>query len=181
MIRFGYVMATCFAAVGVALSAFIPTQLKFVWNSSASTPIGLYTIDPVARLEVADLVAIDAPELLATFLAERGYLPRGVPLLKRVLALPGQEVCRNGRTISVDGIDMAEALDHDRLGRILPSWQGCHIIATGEVFLMNWQVRDSLDGRYFGPMPASSIIGRATPLYTDEEGDCQFEWRAPKR
>ena len=28
-----------------------------------------------------------------------GYLPTGVPMLKRVLALPGQTVCRNGRTI----------------------------------------------------------------------------------
>ena len=48
-------------------------------------------------------------------------------------------------------------------------------------FLMNWQVRDSLDGRYFGPLPASSVIGRATPLYTDEDGDDRFVWRAPTR
>ena len=30
---------------------------------------------------------------------------------------------------------------------------------------MNWEVRDSLDGRYFGPLPASAVIGRATPLH----------------
>ena len=46
---------------------------------------------------------------------------------------------------------------------------------------MNWQVRDSLDGRYFGPLPASAVIGRATPLYTDEDGDSRFVWRAPTR
>jgi len=33
-----------------------------------------------------------------------------------------------------------------------PSWQGCRVIAVGEIFLMNGQVRDSLDGRYFGPV-----------------------------
>ena len=38
---------------------------------------------------------------------------------------------------------------------------------------------DSLDGRYFGPIPASSVIGRALPLWTDEEGDGRFVWRAP--
>jgi len=34
---------------------------------------------------------------------------------------------------------------------------------------MNWQSADSLDGRYFGLLPASAIIGKAVPLWTDEE------------
>ena len=46
---------------------------------------------------------------------------------------------------------------------------------------MNRQVRDSLDGRYFGPLPATAIIGRAIPLWTDEAGDGRFVWRAPTR
>ena len=83
--------------------------------------------------------------------------------------MPGQTVCRTGRTITVDGIAMGEALDHDRRGRALPVWQGCRVIAAGEVFLMNWQSEDSFDGRYFGPLPASTIVGRADPLWTREE------------
>ena len=43
---------------------------------------------------------------------------------------------------------------------------------------MNPGVPDSLDGRYFGPLPASSIIGRAVPLWTDEGHDGRFVWRA---
>ena len=50
------------------------------------------------------------PNSLATFLAEGGYLPRGVSLIKRILALPGQTVCRNGLAISVDAITMGTAL-----------------------------------------------------------------------
>ncbi len=46
---------------------------------------------------------------------------------------------------------------------------------------MNWQVRDCLDGRYFGPLPASAVIGRAIPLYTDEDGDGRFVRRALTR
>jgi type IV secretory pathway protease TraF len=102
-----------------------------------------------------------------------------VPLLKRVLGVPGQLVCRLRSTITVDGIEMGEALERDSLGRALPVWQGCRTVRDGEIFLMNWDVRDSLDGRYFGPIPASSVIGRATPLWTDEEGDGRNEWRAP--
>ncbi len=54
-------------------------------------------------------------------------------------------------------------------------------IQTGEVFLMNWQVRDSLDGRYFGLTSTDRIIGHAVPLWTDEGGNGRFEWRAPTR
>ncbi|CAL8980547.1 hypothetical protein RHODGE_RHODGE_01373 [Rhodoplanes serenus] len=181
MTRFGYVMTTYFAAMSIGVGSFVPVTPRLIWNASASMPIGFYTIAPADRLEVTDLVVVNAPEPLSSFLAERHYLPRGVPLLKRVAGLPRQEVCRHGMHVTVDGIDMGDALVRDRLGRQLPIWQGCRRIADGEVFLMNWWVEDSLDGRYFGPLPASAIVGHALPLWTDEEGTGQFEWRAPTR
>ncbi len=181
MTRFGYVMTTCFAVMLIGGLSFIHIAPKLIWNASASTPIGLYSIDRSPRLDVTDLVAVAAPEPLASFLAERGYLPRGVPLMKRVAGLPGQQVCRTGARITVDGITMGAALPHDRLGRDLPVWQGCRRIADGEIFLMNWSVEDSLDGRYFGPISTRSIIGRATPVWTDEDGSGRFEWRAAMR
>jgi conjugative transfer signal peptidase TraF len=141
---------------------------RFVWNASESLPIGLYSVEPVGQLTVTNLVVATPPQPLAAFLAQRGYLPFGVPLIKRILALPGQSVCRNERTISVDGIEMGTALAHDRLGRALPVWQGCQAISQGEIFLMNWDEPASLDGRYFGPIPFSAIIGRAKPLWTFE-------------
>jgi type IV secretory pathway protease TraF len=76
-----------------------------------------------------------------------------VPLLKRVAAQTGQRVRRTGLAITVDGVPMGDALDRDRRGRSLPVWQGYRLVAAGELFLMNWHVRDSLDGRYFGRFP----------------------------
>lgn len=142
---------------------------RFVWNASESVPIGLYSVEPVGQLTVTNLVVAAPPQPLAALLAERGYLPLGVPLIKRILALPGQSVCRNERTISVNGIEMGTALAHDRRGRALPVWQGCQAISQSEIFLMNWDEPASLDGRYFGPIPFSAIIGRAKPLWTFEE------------
>jgi conjugative transfer signal peptidase TraF len=155
-------------AVLVAPIVAEPVPL-YVWNASESVPLGLYRLRPADRLFVAELVAIKPPEPLATFLDLSGYLPVGIPMLKRVLALPGQTVCRDGRTISVDQIDMGEARERDSRGRPLPVWHGCRVVGEDELFLMNWQSKDSLDGRYFGPIAASAVIGHAFPVWIGEE------------
>ena len=158
------------AAVTLVLATIGTRPLpRFVWNASESVPVGLYFLRPAGRLAVTDLVAVLPPESLATFLADGDYLPRGVPLLKRVLALPGQTVCRVEFTITVDQIEMGAARERDSRDRRLPTWQGCRVVADGEVFLMNWQSAASLDGRYFGVLPMSAIIGKAEPLWTGEE------------
>jgi conjugative transfer signal peptidase TraF len=164
--RFGYVMTTYFALLGFAIATIFPVSPRFIWNASASVPIGLYAIRPAGALHVTELVVIQPPAALANFLDERRYLPKGVLMLKRILARPGQTVCRTEHTITVDRIAMGEALDQDRTGKALPAWR---VVADDEVFLMNWQSKDSFDGRYFGLLPASSIIGRADPLWTREE------------
>ena len=44
MTRFGYVMATYFATMGIAIVSFVQMPLRLVWNASASVPIGLYDL-----------------------------------------------------------------------------------------------------------------------------------------
>lgn len=155
-------------AVLVAAPGWIGHRPLFIWNASASVPTGLYSAEPTNRIGAADIAVVMPPEALASFLAERGYLPNGVPLLKHVLALGGATVCRQGSTIIVRGVTFGHALERDSRGRALPVWQGCRIIADDEVFLMNWDAADSFDGRYFGPLPLTSIIGRAVPLWTTD-------------
>lgn len=167
--RSATLLAMVFGVAVVALTIGPKPTPRLVWNASESVPIGLYTVDPAGRLAVTNLVVAMPSEPLASSLAERGYVPLGVPLIKRILGLPGQTVCRNELTISVDGIEMGMALTRDRRGRPLPVWQGCQAIAQGELFLMNWDEPASFDGRYFGPIPSSAIVGRATPLWTFEE------------
>jgi type IV secretory pathway protease TraF len=48
-----------------------------LWNASASVPIGLYSVEPIDKLAVTNLVVAILPNSLATFLAERGYVPLG--------------------------------------------------------------------------------------------------------
>ena len=160
---------TAIVATGLLLSTIGRTTPRYIWNASNSVPIGLYRVQPATQLTVTELVAVQPPDLLAAFHDLNGYLPIGVPMLKRVLALPGQTVCRNGLTVVIDGIDIGDARERDGRGRPLPAWHGCRVIAEGDVFVMNWQSEDSLDGRYFGPLPASAVIGKAMPVWTYEE------------
>lgn len=158
-----------FAAVALLLSTLGEASPRYIWNASNSVPIGLYRIRPAGTLAVTELVAVRPPDMLAVFLDLNGYLPVGVPMLKRVLALPGQTVCRNGLLIAVDGVEIGQARERDGRNRPLPIWQGCRVLGEDQVFLMNWQSESSLDSRYFGPLPISAVIGHAVPLWTTEE------------
>jgi len=165
MTRSTYLVAGAIAALGViAPMAWRPLP-RLIWNASASVPIGLYVVRPAAPLRLGELVAVTPPPTLAELFARRRYLPQGVPLLKHIAALPGQILCRKGVTVTVDGATLGRALPHDRLGRPLPTWRGCFAIPPGQVFLLNRRPPDSLDGRYFGALSVSAIIGRADPLW----------------
>ncbi|MGX9147855.1 S26 family signal peptidase [Mesorhizobium sp. 128a] len=151
--------------VAPALSGHTPW---LIWNASASAPIGLYRIEQGGTPKVGDLAVVMPSEALAGFLAERLYLPRGVPLLKHVLALGGETVCRRGATIIAHSKIYGAALEHDSKGRPLPVWRGCRVLSDGEVFLMNWGATDSFDSRYFGPLQITNIVGRAVPIWTPD-------------
>ncbi|MFT9159640.1 MAG: S26 family signal peptidase [Acetobacter sp.] len=156
---------TYFVVLVVGASAAIHVAPRLLWNETASVPVGLYRVWPGSALHVGDIAAIRLPDQLALLLAKRGYLPFGVPLLKPVAALPGQNVCRAKTAISIGGAHVGDALDSDHRGRPLPVWQGCHRLSPSEIFVMNPAEPRSLDGRYFGPLPASAVIGRAVPLW----------------
>jgi len=66
------------AAVLVVSMIAVRPAPRYIWNASESVPIGLYRLHPTGRLAVTQLVAVEPPEPLATFLAGRRYLPRGI-------------------------------------------------------------------------------------------------------
>lgn len=181
MTRIATMLVTAFSSFTLGTSAFVDPPRMLIWNASASAPIGFYAVQATDDLEVTDLVAVTAPPLIAEFMADRGYLPMGVPMLKRVLALPGQTVCRDGLDIIAYDSTIGRARERDNAGRKMPVWRGCRRIGDDELFLMNFDIPDSVDGRYFGPFPRASVIGRVLPVWTDEAGDGRFQWRAATR
>jgi conjugative transfer signal peptidase TraF len=154
-------VALALGAVACALLSWRPSPPRLMWNTTSSVPIGAYWLRPPDALRVGDIVAVDPPPPVARWLATRGLLPAGVPLLKPVAGLPGQVVCRTGDLVTIDGKAIGQARERDRLGRPLPRWSGCHRLAQDELFLMNAQTAASFDGRYFGVTRRADVQARA--------------------
>lgn len=181
MTRLGYVLVTVIIAeVFIALFAavaWLAPQPRLLWNATVSAPIGLYRLDPGDKPVVGDMVAYRPSPALARFMAERHYLPIGVPLLKHMAARPGATICRRDAAVTSDGRMVAVARAIDSHGRPLPVWRGCRVLRADQLFLLN-PAPDSLDGRYFGPVPASGLIARATPILTRSAPDAPLLWRS---
>ena len=180
MIRAHFLFAGVVGTASLA-TLTVPVSRFAVWNATASVPTGLYAIRGKANLHVGERIGIEPPPELRGLLAERGYLPTGVLLIKRIAAVSGQRVCRFGHGVTIDGDFAGVARARDSRGRLLPAWFGCRKLRSGELFVMNPAAPDSFDGRYFGALSRDTVIGRATPVWTDEAGDGHRVWFANPR
>lgn len=157
------VLSACGLAA-LAWASFVTPSAHVVYNPSNSVPVGWYRIETADSLHVGSIVLARLPAEPAALAAQRGYLPPHIPLLKRVGAVAPQHVCIVAGVVRIDGVPVAAVLRADRLGRSLPSWQQCRLLAAGELFLLSVTNPASFDSRYFGPIAASSVIGMAQPI-----------------
>lgn len=157
----------------LAWASFATPWVHVVYNPSNSVPVGWYRIEPINSpadsLHVGSIVLARLPAEPAALAAQRGYLPPHVPLLKRVGAVAPQHVCIVNGVVRIDGVPVAAVLQADRLGRPLPSWPQCRALAEGELFLLSATNPASFDSRYFGPIAVSAVIGRAQPIYLEQQ------------
>ncbi len=84
------VFTTCCSNRSCSFGRSARAPPRYIWNASKSVPIGLYRLQPMTNVGRHRTCRGSATRTLATFLDRNGYLPSGVPMLKRVLALPGQ-------------------------------------------------------------------------------------------
>jgi conjugative transfer signal peptidase TraF len=150
--------------VAVLASAYATPALRLVFNPSDSAPRGWYAVRPMDPVRRGDYIVARLPQDVAMFAAERGYVPSSIPVLKRVAAVSEQHVCLHSGLVYVDGVAIASTLDRDGIGRPLTAWQHCRWLLAGELFLMNSTAQASFDSRYFGPIDASFVRGRAIRL-----------------
>lgn len=142
-------------------------------NLTPSEPLGLWRILPLGpKIRVGDLVFICPPATEPMRLArERGYLRGGLcpsgyaPLIKTVVGIEGQRADL-GHNVRIDGepIPQSNLVGRDGKGQLISSARA-GVIPVGNVFLHS-DFAGSFDSRYFGPIPASGILGLAQEVWT---------------
>jgi conjugative transfer signal peptidase TraF len=157
----------CLGAVALAAlgcSALVPKHPRLVWNTTASTPVGLYTTLRGSPRR-GELALIDPPRRVRALAVARGYLTQRSLLIKPVAALGGDRICRVGFTVWISGHKVATARVADAQRRRLPIWRGCQVLSPGQIFVLGLAT-DSFDSRYFGPIDARYVVGVAVPVWT---------------
>ena len=156
--------AVLLALSGLAFAGFAEHRPVLFYNPTDSAPIGFWLLDDDAEPALGDWVMAEIPERFRDFVLARRYVPDGVPLLKRVVAMAGDHVCARGNSIFVNGIAMANIPTRDSLHRVLQGWRGCQVLQAHQFMLLNAHPI-SLDSRLFGPILSTDIMGVAHPIF----------------
>ena len=158
--------------LGLALVGALSALAGVRVNTSYSLPLGLYvrTGDPHAQL-----IEFCPLEPFAHESSVRGYRTRGtacsdgaVPLLKPVVAVPGDRVALSSDGIAVNGrlLPQTAPLARDAKGRLLHAWPfGTYIVNAETVWVASTYNRGSYDSRYMGPININQIRARLRPLW----------------
>lgn len=159
--------------VGLAAGLALLHQFGLRLNLTPSEPIGLWRIAPLDRQALAGARVFICPPQRADMRESRrrGYLRPGpcpggyAPLIKSVVATAGQTIKLSGGVV-IDGalLEQSRPMAADGRGRPLTAWPGGPVPA-GQVFLHS-PFEASFDSRYFGPVPASGILGLAREVAT---------------
>lgn len=149
-------------SAALALAALVlggAQQDVVLFNHSPSVPAGLYIRESGAPAR-GMFVTVRARDVAPIAAAAHHYDNEGDRFIKRLAAVAGQHVCSDGRSLSVDGVQVA--IVQNRVG-VPQGWVGCRTLASSEILLLG-DSADSFDGRYWGPIPDDLIEGVWRPL-----------------
>lgn len=139
--------AISLTSVGTVGALMLAESAGLRLNFTESAPIGVWTSEPIARVERGSLVFC---------------ILDGRRLLKPVSAVEGDTVqIRTGYPAKINGKELPNtaAASHK------DSWpDGIYTVKPGEVWVFSSYTDRSYDSRYFGPIGVSTIQGEAIPL-----------------
>lgn len=138
---------------------------RFFLNLTGSEPRGIYFLKSFdGTLQRGDLVFMKCPPGFEKFIYGRKWLPNEWSLLKTVRGIPGDSFCVSETDVSVEGKRFGPVFPFDRQGLPLPVLRGCWRVPPRHFLPIATGLDNSFDGRYFGAVPDSLIIGKAVPI-----------------
>lgn len=121
-------------------------------NFTESLPIGLWKIQPLAKVERGTLA----------FFYQEGRKR----FLKPISAIEGDTVeIKTGYPVTINGKELPNT---EAQPDTIPWPDGTYPVKPGEVWVFSSYNARSYDSRYFGPLSVSTLQGEATPLLVME-------------
>lgn len=128
----------------------------------------VFTVTTVSGRSMQPIL-LDGQHLLVDRLTTRWHLPRAGDivalrdpqdpsrsLVKRVVALPGQQVGITNGTLNVDGKPIVERYIAEPMDRDVP----VVTVPPGSIYVLGDNRNNSQDSRAFGPAPQANLLGR---------------------
>jgi len=138
--------------------------IGIIYQTSKSMPEGWYISYPATKIKRGDTVLFQPSPALDKYIAKRGWKKRDEPMMKRVYALPSDNVCMSGAWLAINGKATVYRKAVDSKGRALPKLHFCRHLAHNEYLLLSKFSPRSFDGRYFGPTTTQHIFAKVLKL-----------------
>jgi len=138
---------------------------KLIFNYTDSLPHGFYFVTKTESYKRGDLIVFDIPVHVKQMVIERQYLVEDGQFMKLLVAQSGEFFCNSGPRFVAGSRDLGNIKVADRAGRMLPKNHYCGVL-KGEQIGVGIEGDVSFDSRYFGPILASGIKGKARPIFT---------------
>ena len=158
----------------LTLFGFFATSMLFgvIINVTPSMPEGIY-IRQFGAIHVGDIVLLCLNEPYKSLGIHRLYVEKGNrcqgsdPLVKEVIAIPGDTVVLNDKYVQVNDIQyIAKTFSKDSLGRPLEIYPSGRYSKTTGYWLLGTHAFNSWDSRYWGPISPDQILYKLRPLWT---------------
>ena len=125
------------------------------YQYSASMPIGLSVVVPVHHIQRHDIVIFRLTPAIRNGLLRQGWQSPPTILMKTVMAIPGDVVCKRDQAIWVNHQCIAPVIHQHFVDQPF-----CQVLPANYYLLMSTHHKNSFDSRYFGPVSIKQILGR---------------------
>src|SRR3990167_1052200 len=164
-------LAIVLLIAAIDLFSVVALSEGYYMNWTTSMPIGLYKVTAPNQLQRGDNVMVCLPPQIGSVGLHHEYLmpgrcPGGFdPIIKELIALPGDSVVLTSEAITVNGKTYpAVTREKDHFGRVLTAIpRGTFANTTSYWLYGKSSPEDSWDSRYWGGVDRGSIIKLATP------------------
>jgi type IV secretory pathway protease TraF len=154
---------TLIVSVAILVSSALLTGHYFKYNYTKSVKVGWYYLNYEAEPVIGDYVLFPAPERAYKAVPNlESVLPKGTLLLKQIIAVDGDQVCSDKKSVTVNGHSIAHRLP--QMWRSFASF-GCSILAPGTVYVIG-HTPASLDSRFYGAIETNTIKSKGEYIGT---------------